>query len=109
MESVKNQDTGIEDPKPVLYVTNPSNPTLDTARGIILNAGNWDACEEITGQNDSDNWKGSEIVVYVDPNVTFGNRKVGGIRIRQARREAVQMPPSSQEEPPPPSAADVPF
>jgi len=104
MELIKS-DRGKDEEKPVLYVDNPSNDELDIARGIVLNVGNWDACEEITGQPDSDDWKGSDIVIYVDPNVMFGGKKTGGIRIR-----APKTAPAEVEEPPPPMPPDdVPF
>jgi hypothetical protein len=99
MEPVKS-DHGPDKNKPVLYVRNPSNPSLDTSRGIILNVGNWEACEEITRQPDSDDWVGAEVVVYVDPNVMFAGKKVGGVRIR------AKSPAVAEEQPPP---SEVPF
>jgi hypothetical protein len=105
LQDVKNE-AGSFDTKAVMYVSNPSNVELDTARGIILNAGNWDSCESISGQVDSDDWNGTEIVVYIDPNVMFGRDKVGGLRIRAKATSA----PAQVEEPPPPSMPDdVPF
>ena len=103
LEMVKS-DRGPDERKPVLYFKNASNSDLDLARGIILNVGNWEACEEITGEADSDDWANKQIVVYVDPEVTFGSKKVGGIRIRAKRAPAEDPPP-----PPPPVDGDAPF
>jgi hypothetical protein len=98
MESVKS-DHGPDKDKPVLYVKNSSNRELDTRRGIILNVGNWEVCEEITQQPDADDWVGAQVVVYVDPDVMFAGKKVGGLRIR-AKNITAQV-----EKPPPPSEA----
>jgi hypothetical protein len=103
LEMVKS-DRGPDERKPVLYFKDSSNDGLDLARGIILNVGNWEACEEITGEDDSDNWANKQIVVYVDPDVTFGGKRVGGIRIR-----ASNAPVPAQEPPPPKPSDDVPF
>jgi hypothetical protein len=111
LQEVKN-DSGNFETKAVMYVSNPSNVELDTARGIILNVGNWDSCEEISGQPDSDDWCGTEIVVYEDPSVMFAGKKVGGLRIRAKNTSAPLGPavPAKVEEPPPPTTADeVPF
>lgn len=35
-----------------------------------------------SGSNKPQNWKGLEVTLYSDPEVTFGAKKVGGIRIR---------------------------
>ena len=48
---------------------------------MILNSSNWDTLEELYG-DDSDMWKSKQIAVYVDPDVRFGNKKVGGLRLR---------------------------
>lgn len=84
MEDVKS-DRG-EERKPVLYIMGPSRP-VDTSRGIILNVTMWETLEELTGQPDSDQWKNTQIVVYVDPDVRFGGKRVGGIRIRAPKQQ----------------------
>ncbi|MES0385791.1 MAG: hypothetical protein ABUJ98_14550 [Hyphomicrobium sp.] len=101
MEEVKS-DNGPDKKKPVLYLEKSSNPKLDTSRGIILNVGNWDACETITGQPDSDDWVGAQIVVFVDPDVMYAGKKVGGLRIRAKN-------PTAQPAEDPVPASDVPF
>jgi hypothetical protein len=111
LEEIKGNNGDMEQ-KPVLYLDGPSDPGLDCTRGIILNGVNWDACEEISGEPDSDNWVRTQIVVFHDENVMFGARKTGGIRIRRPRTD----PAPVEEPPPPPSkptaasvADDVPF
>lgn len=48
---------------------------------MILNRGNADLLASTWG-DDSDAWVGKKIEVYVDPNVMFGGKRVGGIRLR---------------------------
>jgi hypothetical protein len=62
--------------------------------GLVLNAHNTNFLFDELGEN-STNWGGKEVVLYVDPNVTFGEKRVGGLRLRshaayQAPRAATQ-------------------
>lgn len=103
MEEIKSE-SGSAQNKPVMYFLGASNPELDLKRGMVVNSGNWDMIEEISGHDDSDKWNGVKVVVYVDPSVMFGNNRVGGLRIREAKQSR-----SAEEEPPPPVDDDVPF
>ena len=110
MEDIKSE-RGVER-KPVLHIMGPSYD-VDVARGVILNGTNWDALEEITGESDSDVWKGVQIVIYVDPNVMFGAKRIGGVRIRAPRATAATAKASpvptnhpTEDEPPPHTDAD---
>ena len=89
---------------------------------------------EIAGTGNVDDWSGTRLVLFVDPNVKFGAKRVGGIRCRapksqpetqQDKPESNDIPepdPSIQEkptdkanphyvgdDPPPPVDDDVPF
>ena len=99
MEDIKSE-RGVER-KPVLHIMGPSYD-VDVARGVILNGTNWDVLEEIAGESDSDAWQGVQIVIYVDPNVKFGARRVGGIRIRAPKPTAA----AAETSPPPHTDAD---
>lgn len=46
--------------------------------------------KQIAGTGDVDDWPGTKLVLFVDPNVKFGGKMVGGIRCRA---------PKSQPEP----------
>lgn len=48
---------------------------------MVVNSGNWDTCAELFG-DESDGWTGKQIEIYVDPNVKYAGKKVGGLRIR---------------------------
>ncbi len=107
MEGIDN-DSGDTKDKPVMYFAGASNQMLDITRGFVVNSGNWDTIEEITGQDDSEKWGGAKIVVYVDPSIMFGKKKVGGLRVRVANLSA---PAQVEELTPVPAAPDdeVPF
>lgn len=48
--------------------------------------------------DESDGWVGRKVTVYVDPNVTFGGKVVGGLRLRPIKnsppKDAVSQPQS---------------
>jgi hypothetical protein len=100
-------DDGESVPVWVMYLQNPSNANLDISRGIRGAPMKFDMVAQITGEPDSDNWAGHEIVIYRDPNQRNPQGVVtGGIKFRAVKRSA----PATVEEPPPPTATDdVPF
>lgn len=53
----------------------------ETEKGVVLNATNWDSISELHGE-DSDDWIGKQITLYVDRNVKYAGKKVSGIRVR---------------------------
>lgn len=78
METIQNGDH--KENKPVVYFRN-------TEKGMVLNKGNAEAIQEAAnGDDEMDNWGGTVVVLYVDRNVTFGGKRVGGIRISPARK-----------------------
>lgn len=79
--------------KPVLYFAGKE-------KGMVLNRGNADAITAINGGDDEmDNWGGLKIVVYVDPNVTFGGKRVGGLRIAAPPKPKPAPRPAQQAQP----------
>jgi len=66
--------------KPVLYFQGHD-------KGMALNKVNADAITEIVGTDETDDWAGHRICLYVDKNVMMSGKRVGGIR--------VMAPPSS--------------
>ena len=48
---------------------------------LIVNLTNWTTLEAMYGE-ESDNWRGKPIEVYVDPSVMYGKKMVGGVRVR---------------------------
>lgn len=48
---------------------------------MILNNFNWSVLEDAYG-DESDFWTGKPVEIFVDPNVMFGAKRVGGLRLR---------------------------
>lgn len=71
-------------------------------KGMALNVTTIRVLEQAYG-DDSDHWVGNKVKVYVDPNVSFGGKIVGGLRLRTPKvvTKAAPTPPP----PPPPTAA----
>lgn len=72
---------------------------------LVLNSTNAQIIAQITKEDDTDDWTGHKVVLYDDPNVSFGGKLVGGIRIRAARNQAApksqpKAAPQYDEEPP---------
>lgn len=63
-----------DDTKPVLHFTGKD-------KGMAVNATVWASLEEITGEEDSDNWAGHRVTLYVDPNVMYQGKRVKGLRV----------------------------
>ena len=53
------------------------------SKGLVLNTANCETLAEMTGTDDPNEWKDVAVQLYVDPDVTYGGKKVGGIRIRK--------------------------
>lgn len=55
---------------------------------MVLNSTNINLCEKALGSDNTDDWIGKTIIVYNEPNISFGNKLVGGIRIRPHKAAA---------------------
>lgn len=79
----------------------------EEAKGMALNVTTIRVLEQAYG-DDTDQWVGNKVMVYVDPNVSFGGKVVGGLRLRTPKKSSVKAPP-----PPPADLGefdqDVPF
>lgn len=63
---------------------------------LVLNSTNGQIIHSITGATDFDGWIGKKIVLYFEPNVFFGGKMTGGIRVRAPKGSTP--PPQSQPE-----------
>jgi len=59
----------------------------EVTKPLVLNTTNAEIIAEIAkADEDIENtWLGHQIVLYVDPNVSFGGKRTGGIRVRAPR------------------------
>jgi len=57
---------------------------------LVLNSTNAQIIANITGFSDNieEKWVGASIVLYNDPNVSFGGKLTGGIRVRKPKTKA---------------------
>ena len=73
-------------------------------KGMVLNSTNIQALAKACNSDDTDDWTGKEVVVYVDPTVGYGGKVTGGLRIK--RYAQPQAPARSH---PKPAQSDAPF
>lgn len=55
---------------------------------FVLNSTNIQLLTKALGTDETDEWVGKEVVLYVDDNVSFGGKLVGGIRVKSAKPAA---------------------
>lgn len=120
IDRVDIEEVGDGDRKPVMYFQGKD-------KGLALNRINADTISSAYGP-ETDDWTGRIVELYFDPNVYYGPKKVGGLRVRIPRLATApaiqpQQPPSnapapqyhaptqySDREPPPVDLdSDVPF
>lgn len=86
----------------------------EEAKGMALNMTTIRVLEQAFG-GDTDQWIGNRVKVFVDPNVSFGGKIVGGLRLRTSKNVAAKA--AAPPPPPEPVAAggddgfddDIPF
>ena len=54
---------------------------------MVINATNIKRLFKYLG-NDTDEWKGGTVILYVDPDIEFGGKVTGGLRVKQASGKA---------------------
>lgn len=69
-------------------------------KGMVLNITTIRVLEQAFG-GDTDNWVGKQATVYVDPNVSFGGKIVGGLRLRVQKQKAAPKPAAAAAQPAP--------
>lgn len=65
-------------------------------KGMVLNVTTIRVLEAAYG-GDTDQWVGNKVMVYVDPNVSFGGKVVGGLRLRTAKGKTAPVVPRPAE------------
>ncbi len=66
----------------------------EAEKPMVLNSTNGQIIAGVVKSEETDNWIGHKIVLYDDPNVSFGGKLVGGIRVRAPRNQAPATPPT---------------
>jgi hypothetical protein len=49
---------------------------------MVLNSTNIQLLAKACGSEDTEDWLGKKVVIYSDPNVSFGGKLVGGLRVK---------------------------
>ena len=62
------------------------------SKGLVLNMANCEILDQMTGTDDPNEWKDVAVQLYVDPDVTYGGKKTGGIRIRKPEPPSAPVP-----------------
>src|SRR5687768_1466946 len=64
----------------------------ESDKPLVLNNINIQLCEQIFNSDDTDEWVGKKVVVYVDPTVAYKGKITGGLRVRAPRLKAAAKP-----------------
>lgn len=59
---------------------------------MVLNSTNIQLLAKACESEDSDEWVGKKVVIYTDPNVSFGGKLVGGLRVKLPVKAASKKP-----------------
>ena len=62
-------------------------------KGMVLNWTNIQLIAKAVGSEETEDWIGKKIVIYEDPNVSFGGKLVGGIRVRAVKKQPTAAKP----------------
>jgi hypothetical protein len=62
-------------------------------KGLGMNKVNAEAVVEIAKTKIVEQWVGTRVCLYVDPNVMFGGKRVGGIRVKAVPRVKEEVSP----------------
>jgi hypothetical protein len=60
----------------------------ESDKPLVLNSTNIQLCAKVFNSEDTDDWTGKKVVLYIDPNVSYGGKIVGGIRVRAPKTTA---------------------
>jgi len=77
MQNVANEGEA-PDEKAVCYFSEFEKP-------LVLNVTNFESIIKISGKEDSDDWAGTKVLVYNNPEIEFGGKTTGGIRVRKPK------------------------
>ena len=63
---------------------------VEIDKPMVLNTTNIHVAAKVFKSDDTDEWKGQEIILFTDPNVSFGGQVVGGLRFRGQEKAPVK-------------------
>lgn len=95
-EEFRNPERQTSERKPILRFKAPKD-----TKPLILNKTNWKKIAEVLGSDDTDNWAGRQITLYVAQVEAFGEVTTG-IRVRSSAPKQKKPASSYDREPEPP-------
>lgn len=60
----------------------------ENIKPLVMNSTNAQLCAKALGSPETDDWIGKQIILFNDPNVSFGGKLTGGVRIRKNQQQA---------------------
>lgn len=83
----------------------------ETEKPMVLNSTNAQIIAKVCNSEHTEQWVGHKVVLYEDPNISFGGKIVGGIRARAPKPAATTQAPAPAQapKPSPTDGDDVPF
>ena len=60
----------------------------ENIKPLVLNSTNAQLCAKALNSPETDDWMGKQIILFNDPNVSFGGKLTGGVRIRKNQQAA---------------------
>ncbi len=100
VRTVGMEDVGDGEKKPVMHFN-------EVQQKLVINHINSSILTEIMQTEETTQWVGRPIELYVDPSIMFGAKRVGGLRVRAPTGQAAgpsYAPPPQQPMQPPPAA-----
>ena len=68
----------------------------ESDKPLVLNSTNIQLCAKVFNSEETDDWIGKKVVLYTDPNVSYGGKIVGGIRVRAPKTTSKPMPKTAK-------------
>ena len=65
-------------------------PFKEAEKGLVCNRINREILAEVSGSSETDDWPGTKVQIYFKPDVEFGGKRVGGIRIQEIPGQPMQ-------------------
>jgi|TARA_R110000787_G_scaffold15264_4_gene47149 hypothetical protein len=72
---------------------------LENLKPLVMNSTNIKAAVDCLGTAETDEWVGQLICAYDDDQIMFSGRKVGGVRLRAAKKPAKSSKPTTEDAP----------
>ena len=96
---LRQDNLGKDDQPEMRWVVGLRTQAGVNLKPMVLNVTSIRVLESAFG-NESDDWKGKQVTVYVDPNVSFQGRVVGGLRLRpiKAKKPIATEPPEFDDD-----------